>query len=307
MLATIAAILPIFALIGAGWAGRRLDIFSAATQAELTRFVVRLALPVLLFGIVAEAHPSEIWQPRFVLAYSIGCLGTFVLAILLRVRRVGMADAIIDGLSAAFTNAAFLGIPLALALFGPPGLLAASIGAIITSCVLFALAILLVEIALQPGAGRLALLGKALIAAARNPLVFAPALGAVLSLAHIDLPVPAIRFVDLLGAAASPCALVSLGMFLAEKRPAIRWGGVAELSLLKLVAQPALTFLAVYAIAPQPPFWAKAAILLSAMPTGTGPFMLAELYGRETDIAARTILVSTTLSIVTITLLMSWL
>jgi len=218
-----------------------------------------------------------------------------------------MADAIVDGLTASFSNTAFLGIPLCLALFGPPGLLGPSIGTIMTVCLLFALSILLIEIALQPGAAPLILAGRALGAALKNPLVFAPAFGALLSIGGLALPVSVVRFVDLLGAAASPCALVALGMFVAERRPAVSSSGVALLAALKLVVQPAATFVLAYLIWPQPPFWAKMAVLVAALPTGTGPFMLAELYGREADVAARTILVTTSLSIVTLAALMVWL
>ena len=38
-------------------------------------------------------------------------------------------------------------------------------------------------------------------------------------------------------------------------------------------------------------------VLLAALPTGTGPFMLAELYQRDADITSRVILVSTIASL----------
>jgi predicted permease len=46
------------------------------------------------------------------------------------------------------------------------------------------------------------------------------------------------------------------------------------------------------------------AVLLAALPTGTGPFMLAEFYRREAHITARTILLSTVGSLVSLTVLM---
>ena len=49
--------------------------------------------------------------------------------------------------------------------------------------------------------------------------------------------------------------------------------------------------------------WFEAAILLAALPTGTGPFMLAKLYEREAATTSRTILVSTVLSVVTVSAL----
>jgi predicted permease len=47
-------------------------------------------------------------------------------------------------------------------------------------------------------------------------------------------------------------------------------------------------------------------LLLSALPIGTGPFMLAKLYDREAAATSRAILLSTLLSLVTISLLVGW-
>ncbi len=51
---------------------------------------------------------------------------------------------------------------------------------------------------------------------------------------------------------------------------------------------------------------AEMAVLLAALPTGTGPFMLAEFYRREACISARTILLSTVGSLVSLTVLLHW-
>jgi predicted permease len=48
------------------------------------------------------------------------------------------------------------------------------------------------------------------------------------------------------------------------------------------------------------PFLTHACVLLAALPTGTGPFMLAEFYRREADVTGRVILVSTVLSVLTV-------
>jgi predicted permease len=59
----------------------------------------------------------------------------------------------------------------------------------------------------------------------------------------------------------------------------------------------------VFAI-PRP--WSSAALLLTALPTGTGPFMLAKLYDRRAAVASRTILLSTLLSLLSISSLVAW-
>ncbi len=116
------------------------------------------------------------------------------------------------------------------------------------------------------------------------------------------VPVPAETFLKLLGGAASPCALVALGLFLAGQRQhdGSEAGAVALLVALKLVAQPLATWALAHFLFHLPPLLTHAAVLLAALPTGTGPFMLAEFYHREAAITSRAVLVSTVLSVLSI-------
>ena len=75
---------------------------------------------------------------------------------------------------------------------------------------------------------------------------------------------------------------------------------------LKLIVQPLVTGVLVFAVFDLARPWSTAALLLSALPTGTGPFMLAKLYDREAAVISRAILVSTILSLVTTSLLVVW-
>ena len=71
MFSTLLIVLPIFALILAGWVTRKIGVLGAAATTELNRFVVYLALPALLFDIVAHAHWADIWQPGFIAAFGL--------------------------------------------------------------------------------------------------------------------------------------------------------------------------------------------------------------------------------------------
>ncbi len=68
----------------------------------------------------------------------------------------------------------------------------------------------------------------------------------------------------------------------------------------KLIIQPLLTWFLAFRVLHLPPLWANSALLLSALPTGTGPFMLAEFYRREAAVVSSVILVSTLGSLVTL-------
>lgn len=301
MLATIATVVPIFALVLSGWLVRRIGVLGATATTELNRFVVYLALPALLFDVVARADLAEIWQPGFIAAFGLGSAFVFAGTLLVRLH-AGLADATIEGLNAAYANTGFLGFPLALAVLGRDALGPTLVATIITACILFAVAIVLIEIGVQKepqGWTLFARVGRSLIT---NPLLVAPVLAAAFPLTGMTLPAPVASFFDLLGGAASPCALVALGLFLAaERQPgttSLRLTGA--LLVIKLIGQPVVTWILAVPVLHLPPSLATTAVLLAALPTGTGPFMLAEFYGRQAAVTSRVILLSTLVSVLTV-------
>ncbi|KOX54654.1 transporter [Streptomyces purpurogeneiscleroticus] len=315
MLSTVLVVLPIFALIFAGWLARRIGVLGAAATTELNRFVVFLALPALLFDVTAHAHWSAIWKPGFIGAFGLSSLAVFALTVLIR-RGEGrpLADAAVDGLNAGYANTGFMGFPLALVAFGPEALAPTTVAAILTVCGVFAVAIVLIETGLRREAAasdrsgpRMPVwrsVGRSLM---RNPLLVAPALGALVPSAGLTVPEAAETFLKLLGGAAAPCALVALGLFLAQTRHAGGGQGrtAALLVGLKLALHPLLAYGLGRYLFDLPPLLLHTAVLMAALPTGTGPFMLAEFYRREADLTATVVLVSTVLAIVTVSAYLS--
>ncbi|MDT3378258.1 AEC family transporter [Labrys neptuniae] len=306
MLSNLLIVLPVFALILAGWLARRSNALGPHATREVNRLVVYLALPALLFDIMANADPARIWQPGFILAFALGCALIFVLALTIRLRQgCHLADAAIDGLNAGYANTGFMGFPLILAVVGQSGMAPTLVATIVTVCVLFAVAIVLIEASLQSQARRRDIARKTLLALIRNPLLVAPALGAVVMVSGWPLPQTLDRFLKLLGGAASPCALIALGLFLAENTGrAAEAGRKVEALLigLKLVAHPVATWVIAAPILGLAPDAVHTAVLLAALPTGTGPFMLAEFYGRQALVTSRVVLATTILSVATLSL-----
>lgn len=304
MSSVLNVLLPIFGLIFAGYLCRCTNRLGPNAASEINRFVVWLGLPALLFSLTAKTDWATLWQPGFLLAFGGGALAVFGLTLLWRWRNgAPLADASIDGLGAAYANTGYLGIPLCLMVLGDDGMAPALIASLIVVCGLFGLALVCIEVALQSGAGCARALRRVGLALLKNPLVVAPLLGAAWNLGGVPLPAALERFLQLLGAATVPCALVSLGLFLAQPQAEPRQGAL-PLVALKLVVQPLLTWFVAFVLLDLPPLWAHAALLLSALPTGTGPFMLAEYYRREAALVSRTILLSTLGSLASLSLLL---
>jgi len=313
------AVLPLFALILAGYVCGWRGLFGPGATNALNLFVVWLALPALLFQALAEARWYELDRPAFVAAIALGMLATFVPWVAMARRRKPLPDASIEALAASYPNTGFMGIPLCLAVFGRAGLQPAIIATILTACLLFGLSLALIEIGLQPGRATGGAIAKAAVTLARNPLLVAPALGALFAIAHIPRPAPLTRFLSLLGGAASPCALVTIGLFLAQNRGVgddgrsgahhqtrVDVARILAIVALKMLVQPLVTGVLVFAVFDLPRPWSTAALLLSALPIGTGPFMLAKLYDREAAVTSRAILLSTVVSLLTTSLLVAW-
>jgi predicted permease len=116
---------------------------------------------------------------------------------------------------------------------------------------------------------------------------------------------PAQQFLSFLAAAASPCALVSIGLFLMQKSDG-KVSGVWSLTFIKLIVQPGVAWLVAGPILGLPLFWVQAAVLMSALPTGTGPFMLAQYYQADGSAISRIVLQTTLGSIVTLSMIIWW-
>lgn len=310
MLNNLLIVLPIFALILTGWIARKLGALGPNATREVNRLVVYLALPAVLFDIVANAKITDLWEPGFIAAFTLGCFIVFAGTLWWRVSTGHhLADAAIDGLNASYANTGFVGFPLVLSLVGDTGMAPTLIATIVTVCVLFVIAIVLIEAGLQTEARRRDIVAKTLFSLVKNPLLVAPALGGLVMVSGGHLPGPVHAFLKLLGGAASPCALIALGLFLAgnsANAASAQPSTAAILVGLKLIAQPLVTWVIAAPVLHLPLAMTNVAVLLAALPTGTGSFMLAEFYDREAALTGRVVLASTVFSIATISLYLAF-
>ncbi|MEG2265003.1 MAG: AEC family transporter [Acinetobacter sp.] len=304
MLSTLNVVLPVFALILVGWLARKLKILGETALTELNRFVVYLALPALLFDIIANAMWADLAQPAFISAFSIGMMVVFFLTLFVQLRRTRhLADAAIDALNAGYANTGFIGFPLVIVFLGHEALAPTLIATILTVSVLFGIGIIIIETGLQGEVKRRIIFTRVAKSLIKNPLLVSPAIAICVPLSGLTVPDSINVFLKLLGGAASPCALIALGLFLAgqsDKKTNNDNFTVTLLVVLKLLIQPALTWWFATKVFHLSPLLVHTAVLLAALPTGTGPFMLAEFYRREASTTSKCVLVSTVLSMFTL-------
>jgi predicted permease len=309
MHAVLNSALPIFALILTGFICGHFGVFDSAATDNLNRFAVYLALPSLMFVAMSKITPDQVRQFGFVAAFCGGIVVCFAVAFLIsRLRGRRIANASIEGLDAGYSNVGFMGIPMCLLVFGPESAPASIIATLFTACVLFLFAVVVVEIDLQKSHSVWSTWAKVVRSLLRSPLLIAPLAGLAVGLSGLSVPAPFLSFATLLGGAASPAALVCIGLFLAQERVVSDdFVSIGILVSLKLILQPLVTAVLAFHVFSMPPLWSHSAVILSALPIGSGPFTIAKLYGLEAGVTSGSILASHIFAVLTVSLLVGWL
>jgi hypothetical protein len=265
--------------------------------------VYAFALPAMLFIAVYRGSLEEILSGYFLLAVVGATLATAAAGFALsHFGGAAPAESTMRALNASFANTGYLGIPLVTVAYGERAALPAALATVATNIVSFALAIVCLELFVNPRRGGVR---RALAGVVRSPLIWPIALAIALVALAVKVPLPVERFATLLAAAAGPCALFAIGLFVSQL--SIRAGAVAswQSSVLKLVLHPVLMALLAFWLLPIDPFWAKIAVVCASLPLGATAFVLAQRYKlleAETSTGA---VVSTTASIVTVSLVMA--
>jgi predicted permease len=308
LLAVLTIALPVFGLILAGFVTARLGGLGPPATGALNQFVVYLALPAVLFQAMAHIAPVDLVHPGLLAAFGGAIILPFMASLALSWwfgARLGSGA--IHAMGATFSNVGYMGLPLCRMAFGDESLVPGVITMVITACPQFALAIILLELDRPGRPGPVAIARRVSRSLIRNPLLIAPVAGLGIALTGWGLPIALDRFLLLLGAAATPCALVATGLMLSETVGRFPWGLVCRLVALKLLVKPAIAWFIAFHLVEMPPAWAETAVLMAALPTGAGAFILSRLYGQEPAATSGTILVSTILSFVTLSVLLTWL
>lgn len=298
------AVLPVFGLIACGYLAGRFHIVTQASSQALNQFVYAFALPAMLFVAVYRGSLEEILSGAFLLAVIVATVGTALAGFLLSyfANGAGPAESTMRALNASFGNTGYLGIPLVTVAYGERAALPAALATVATNFVSFALAIVCLELFVNPHRGGVR---RALKGVIMSPLIWPIFLAVLLVALQVKIPLPAERFATLLAAAAGPCALFAIGLFVSQL--SIRAGAAAswQTTLLKLVLHPLLMAALVFWVLPVDALWAKIAVVCASLPLGATAFVLAQRYKLlEAETSAGAV-VSTAASLLTVSFVMA--
>ena len=295
----MAGVLIGFAIIGAviavGYLVGRLGILGPHAEFVLGRFAFFVLSPALLFTVLAEAAPRQLFSsllPVSAIA-ALSCMAVFALVARVVWRRA-VPETTIGSLASGYANANNIGLPIAAYVLGDPAFAAPII--LLQLVILTPIALTILDVTTS---GTLSI-GRVLSQPIRNPLIIGSALGLLLSVTGVELPEPVMEPFHLIGAAAVPTVLLLFGMSLHGRRILEPGSGRRDILLavaLKIVAMPTIAWAVgafVFGLEGLPLF---AVVVLAALPTAQNVFNYAVRFERAVPVARDAVLITTVLSV----------
>jgi malonate transporter len=292
--------LPFFGLILLGvLASRR---WQAGEQGLdwLNIFLVYFSLPTLIFLVVSAAPFEQLVNWPFVTATTSVTVIAFlaIVAVSMWLFRTPLKTATLQGTAGSYGNVGYMGLPLAVAFFGPEAAVPAALVFCFDCAMQFILTAFLATLAHERSEkahwGAVAL--RIVKQVVSHPFIIATALGMAASAAQFKAPGGIATILDMLMRAAGPTALFALGVTVGMRRFAGVKGDLVLVSVVKLVLQPILALLVVGLVPGIDPLWLHVAVMMAALPTASNAFILASQYKTYTDGASTAVVVTTLLS-----------
>ncbi|MEC4983628.1 MAG: AEC family transporter [Oscillatoria sp. PMC 1068.18] len=285
------ALIPVGLIIIIGLiAGKTLSL----EKQTLSQLAIYIFSPALIAGSLYRTTLSNESTTNLVVSYIILSLLLFLLtwgiSKILRLPPLVEKSLIATTL---FPNTGNLGLPVNDFAFGTPGLERAIIYLIAASILMF-------------GLGPALLAGKGLVSGLRLtiklPLFWAILAGLLLRLLPIALPDNIDRAVEMLGRAAIPLGLLILGLQLAKTSFKV---GMYEAfaAAMRLLVSPAIAY-AVGLMLGLADLDLQVLVVQSAMPTAVNTVVLVTEFGGDAPRVAKTVVVSTVLSFLTLPLVL---
>ena len=300
--------LPFFGLIGLGYACGVLFDTPPEGLAWLNTFIIWLALPSLLFLLVASTPVDQLADWRFILCTGAATASCFALGFLngKLFARASAPEATIQAFVASYSNIGYMGPGLTLTLLGAAA--AAPTALIFVADTLFLFSALPIAMAIGQGGGRG--LGRtaalALWRIVSHPFNIATVAGLVAAITGFHASPPVNRVLTLLSGAAAPCALFALGVTVGL-RPIRRIGRELPVALaIKLLFHPFFALLYLSLVGGFDRVWVFTAVLMASLPPALNVFVMASQYGVYVERASSAILLGTLASVLTVTAVM-WL
>lgn len=300
MLQILIIIAPLFLIIFVSALLQRINKLGDEWSKILNEYALKIGLPVLIFSSLAETSFSFTAESNLILANSLFLILSFALAIIIgivfRLNRQMFRTLFI---CFVFGNVAYLGIPVLTSISGEQILPNISLIIAIYLFWIFTVGVGYLDYSLDDSKKNIV---KDIVANfAKNPLLIAVLLGLIVGSLQIPIHPIIMQSLDMISASVTPTVLIVIGLFIGKSKigKTTEWLPVLLFSVFTLMIFPGAFYFGLKLFGLNPTYFTNS-IIEAAMPLAITPFALADKYDLQKTFIARSIVLSTILSVISL-------
>jgi predicted permease len=294
----ILLIAPFFGVILVGYLFAKLRIAHIDWTDTLNIYVVRIGFPSVIFYSLAKAPIQFSEHYRLFFINSVYIILCFLLALIIgRLFRLSPSMKRTMFICLPYGNVAYLGLPVLTEVFGQQIIPLASLIISIYLIWTFSVGIFYLEKSANSSVNYKTLA----LGLIKNPLLIGVFCGILASFFKLSPDGVFLKIFDIIGKSTTPVIMLSLGIFISQVKFGKwqDWINISAYTFLKIMVLPALFVLLLHVLK-MDIHVNLPSVVEAAMPFALTPYALAGMYGLERDFIAKSILLSTTLSILSL-------
>lgn len=293
--------IQLFMVIGLGYFMKKKKILNDEVNSKLNYIVISITTPALIFSSVCKATISDKSTVLYtlVIAIALYIVLPIISYIIVKIMRVPVEQKGLYMFMIIFSNIGFMGYPVMKALFGNNAILYTSIFNILFNIEVYTLGVILINYGKNVET-------KFNLKNLLSPGIIASIIALFIYFLEINIPSVIVESCTMVGDMTTPLAMLIIGATLANIK-------VKELfteyrlyyfTIIKQIILPVAIF-PVIAYFVTDPLLRGITLVNVAMPVANSAVLFANEYGGDVELAAKSVFITTLISVITIPLIVS--
>ncbi|MCI8648090.1 MAG: AEC family transporter [Firmicutes bacterium] len=304
----LTALLKIFILMTPGFVLKKLNIINTLQTDGIASIITRVTYPCLVVTAMQMDYSKEILAncPYIFLVYAGVMLVAFLLSkAVCKLTALPLARGKLLTFMLIFGNTGFIGLPVLNGLFGAEAVFYGAICDATCDIFMFTFGITILRSAAVQSSGVSKRPAGEIVKNLFNPCTIGVIIGLIFYVTGTELPEILGEPVSLLGSSTTPLAMFIIGAQLAEIRPKVLFSDkhIYLGSFLKLLVMPASALLLSHLFIGSGSLLAAVIVIEAAMPAAAASGIFTQQFGGDVEFAAKGVLMTTLLCILTIPLI----
>lgn len=292
--------IQLFIVIALGYLLNRIGMFDSLLNKKLTTLLLNVTTPALILssvmGDIADLSINEVGFVIFisVLIYLALPVIAFVLVKLMRIPKKQQG---LYMFMTVFGNIGFMGFPVMKAIFGNEAVFYTSLFNMTFNIILFTIGIVIMNYGSE---NKIELNAKKLL----SPAIIASLLALIIYFFKLDLPSVIVNTTTMVGDITTPIAMLLIGSTLASMplKEVFNDFRIYPYTIIKQIVLPIIAYPLLSLIIADK-FLLGITFIMVSMPVANSAVLFATEYGGDIKLAAKTVFITTLLSVVTIPVL----